>query len=70
MATEKTYYIVQYNDSYGNGNDKKIEVIVKNKEDFGKWLKQHNNERKLCGEFPESHKEFDLIPTTLFENKN
>ena len=70
MATKKTYYIVQYKDFYGNGNDKKIEVIVKNKEDFSKWLIKHNEERELSGEFPESHEEFDLIATTLFENKN
>ena len=58
------YYIVQYNDKYGNGNDKKIECLVKNKTAFKKWLKEHNSMRDAK---PERTDEFDLIPIGLFE---
>ena len=61
------YYIVQYNDKYGNGKDKYFECIVKDKESFDKWLKAHNEERKEQGEMEEGADEFDLIPINLFE---
>jgi len=43
----KTLYVVRYNDKYGNGNNKKLEVIVKSYEDFLKWLDEHNKQRKF-----------------------
>lgn len=58
----KTLYVVRYNDCYGNG-ETSLEVIVKNKTDFKKWLKQHNAERDGMKEKAE---EFDLIPLVLF----
>jgi len=67
--SKNTYYIVQYNDRYGNGYATKMECIVKNKTDFNKWFKQHNKERKDMGATPEYKEEFDLIPITLFETK-
>ena len=63
----KTYYIVQYNDCYGNGTDKSIETLVESKDDFKKWLEQHNKERIADGEIDESEEEFDLIPIELFK---
>lgn len=59
-------YIVQYNDRYGNGTDKKLECVVKSHEDFHKWLEQHNSERVADGNEEESTDEFDLIPIQLF----
>lgn len=63
----KTLYVVQYNDTYGNGNDKKLEVIVESKQQFIEWLNEHNDSRD--GE-PESADEFSLIPLTLFTSEN
>jgi hypothetical protein len=62
------YYIVQYNDKYGDGKDKYFECIVKDKVDFERWLKEHNEERDDAGEIEESAEEFDLIPIGLFES--
>lgn len=61
----ETYYIVQYNDCYGNGDNKTIECLVKDKKTFKKWLKQHNIDRKSDGNEPEDVEEFDLIPVNL-----
>ena len=62
-----TFYIVQYNDCYGNGDQKQNEVIVKNEAGFWKWLKQRNKERIAAGEMEEQVEEFDLIPIQLFK---
>lgn len=59
--------LVRYNDRYGNGTDKKDEVIVKSKADFKRWLKEHNAERKGMGAIKEHEDEFDLIELNLFE---
>lgn len=64
--TDNTFYIVQYNDIYGNGTDKKIECIVKDETTFNKWLKEHNQERIDMGADPEYKEEFNLIPVNLF----
>jgi hypothetical protein len=61
----KTLYVVRYNDCYGNG-DTYLEVIVESKDDFKKWLKQHNEDRQENGEIEEYEEEFDLIPLELF----
>jgi len=61
----KTLYVVRYNDCYGNG-DSNLEVIVESKDDFKKWLKQHNEDREENGEIEENEEEFDLIPLELF----
>ena len=61
----KTLYVVRYNDCYGNG-DTNLEVIVESKDDFKKWLKQHNEDRQENGEIEEYEEEFDLIPLELF----
>lgn len=60
------YYIVQYNDRYGNGSDKSIECILKSKDDFDAWLKNHNEMRDGA---EETSDEFDLIPIKLFTNQ-
>ena len=70
----KTLYVVQYNDCYGNGDNKKQETIVENNQQFLEWLKKHNEERKneyLENEddyLEEGVEEFDLIPLQLFTN--
>lgn len=64
----KTYFIVEYNDCYGNGYDKMFQCLVKNKTEFNKWLIQHNRERKAMGAQSDKKEEFDLIPVTLFNN--
>jgi len=64
--SKETFYIVQYNDCYGNGDDKKIECIVKNKTAFKKWLREHNKERRQMCEIGENSEEFNLIPANLF----
>jgi len=63
----KTFYIVQYNDKYGNGNDKHLECIVKDKQAFESWLMAHNTLRESEGELTESEDEFNLIPINLYE---
>lgn len=62
-----TFYIVQYNDRYGNGQNKAYECLVKSKAEFEEWLKRYNEEREEDGEMEESADEFDLIPISLFE---
>lgn len=70
---EKTLYLVQYNNYYGN-DEKKLEIIVESYEDFKKWLIKHNEERSahfddsvyFYADHYESEKEFDLIPLNLF----
>ena len=64
---ETTLYIVQYNDCYGNGDQKSNEVLVKDEATFWRWLKQRNKERIAEGEMEEQVEEFDLIPITLFK---
>lgn len=73
MKTQKVY-IVQYNDCYGNGNEKKLEAIIKSKDDFAIWLKQHNDNRRMDyisdDDFvEEKEEEFDLIPMDLLNFK-
>ena len=63
---KNTFYVVQYNDCYGNGDDTKIEVLVKSKADFKIWLKELNKERRSMGEIVEKSEEFNLIPIQLF----
>lgn len=64
----KTYFIVQYNDRYGNGDNKMFECIVENKTAFNNWLKEHNRERRGMGAKSEKKEEFNLIPINLFSN--
>lgn len=52
-------YVVRYNDKYGNGDNKCLEVIVNNENEFLEWLDEHNECR---GSEPEGREEFDLIP--------
>lgn len=69
----QTLYVVRYNDTHGNGKTK-LEVILKNKEEFWDWLAQHNKERADLQDLDvddddfcyEGEEEFDLIPLTLF----
>ena len=63
---KNSFFIVKYNDCYGNGEDTNFEILVKNKADFKKWLKLLNEERKANGEQKESAEEFTLIPIELF----
>ena len=62
-----TFYIVEYNDCYGNG-DRQIEVLVRNEQEFLRWLEIRNKERADAGELIEDLEEFDLIPIELFDN--
>lgn len=67
----KTFYVIQYNDCYGNGYTKKLEAIVESYEQFLEWLKKHNEERKADyledDEYlEETPEEFNLIPLQLF----
>ena len=62
----KTLYVVQYNDKYGNGDKKTLEIIVENRKQFLEWLDEHNKNRG--GENPEEEEEFDLIPLQLFKS--
>ena len=73
MRTKKVY-IVQYNDCYGNGSDKKLEVALESKDDFASWLEQHNDNRRMDyisdDDFiKENEEEFDLIPLDLLTFK-
>jgi hypothetical protein len=63
-----TLYVVQYNDCYGNGDKKTLEVIVKNRNHFLEWLDEHNESRG--GSEPEGEEEFDLIPLNLFVSES
>ena len=70
----KQVYIVQYNDCYGNGNDKMLEVVLESKDDFASWLEQHNDNRRMDyisdDDFiKENEEEFDLIPLDLLTFK-
>ena len=62
------YYIVQYNDRYGNGTDKVFETLVRDKQGFEDWLKAHNAQRYIDGEIEEDADEFELIAISLFES--
>lgn len=62
----KSVYIVKYNDRYGNGDEEYIEAVLANSGDFGKWLYQHNLEREIDGNPPESEDEFDVESVSLF----
>lgn len=68
IMESKTLYVVRYNDCYGNG-DEQLEVIVKSREDFLKWLEIHNDSRREDDDDEyfcyEGEKEFDLIPLNL-----
>lgn len=66
---KNTFYIVQYNDRYGNGQNKTNECLVKSKVEFQNWLKAYNKEREEQGEMEEGAEEFDLIPISLYEPK-
>jgi len=71
----KTLYVVKYNDTYGNGNKQKLEVIVDNRNNFLKWLDEHNESRRMDyitdDDFlKETEEEFDLIPLTLYVSEN
>jgi hypothetical protein len=68
----KTLYVVEYNDCYGNGTDKKLEVIVETHNQFLEWLKEHNENRRMDylddDDFVEENaEEFNLIPLNLFQ---
>ena len=52
-------YIIKYKET------NTIEGFVKNREDFIKWLKLHNNERIRDGEIPEFINEFELVASKL-----
>jgi len=72
MTMVKTLYVVEYNDCYGNGTDKKLEVIVETHNQFLEWLKEHNENRRMDylndDDFvEESAEEFNLIALNLFQ---
>jgi len=51
IKEDKQYYIVTYNDCYGNGDNTSVEGVM-TKEAFDKWLIEHNKDRvfEQCGE--------------------
>ena len=66
-------YVVEYNDCFGNGNDKKLEVIVESELAFKQWLKEHNENRKMDylsdDDFVEEiAEEFTLTPLRYIKN--
>lgn len=63
---DTSFFIVHYNDCYGNGDQKSNEVLVKNEAGFWKWLEERNKERVAAGEMKEQAEEFDLIPINLY----
>jgi hypothetical protein len=65
---KNTFYIVEYNDCYGNGDQKSNEVLVRSEQEFLRWLDIRNKERADAGELIEDVEEFDLIPIELFDN--
>jgi len=65
---KNTFYIVEYNDCYGNGDQKSNEVLVRNEQEFLRWLEIRNKERADAGDLVEDMEEFDLIPIELFDN--
>ena len=69
MATKKPktqrIYIIEYNDCFGNGDQKSTECAVTSKAGFKSWLAAHNKARKADGEEPECASEFDLKETIL-----
>jgi hypothetical protein len=65
---KNTFYIVEYNDCYGNGDQKSNEVLVRNEQEFLRWLEIRNKERADAGDLIEDMEEFDLIPIELFDN--
>jgi len=65
---DTSFFIVQYNDCYGNGDQKSNEVLVRNEQEFLRWLEIRNKERADAGELVEDMEEFDLIPIELFDN--
>ena len=74
MKTKKVY-IVQYNDCYGNGTDKKLEAVIESRDDFASWLEEHNDNRRMDyisdDDFiEESEEEFTLIPINLVTFNN
>jgi hypothetical protein len=66
-----TKYLIQYNDKYGNGDNKTIEGYLDKESDFTKWLIIHNQERASENgskidkngkyETDENEEEFDII---------
>ena len=69
----KILYVVEYNDCYGNGTNKKLEVIVESELAFEQWLKKHNEDRRMDylddDDFvEESAEEFTLKPLKYIEN--
>lgn len=64
---KQTVYIIQYNDCYGNGDQKSIEGVITSKSGFTQWLKEHNANRKADGNSKEGKDEFDLIECDLLD---
>jgi len=72
MKTE-TVYIIKYNDRFGNGDDTSIDGVIKNQEDFPKWLENRNKLRsegvtdeEELEDLIETAEEFDIISTTMY----
>jgi len=81
FVPKEEYFIVQYNDCYGNGDQKQYEGVM-TRPGFETWLVEHNERRwneVACGEKDsedhlnkkcccfENEDEFDLIPTTIIK---
>ncbi len=62
----KQVIVVRFNDKFGYGIDKDIEVVVDSHRQFAKRLKERNKEKRKedpeCG--LDKEEEFDLIPVS------
>ena len=60
-GTDTNVYLIEYNDIYGNGEDKYIEGYIENINEFDEWLSEHNKTRIDDGNDPENAEEFNII---------
>ena len=60
-------YLVEYNDIYGTGQGKVLEVALTSEKDFKIWLDEHNARRVSEGEMEEGADEFNLIELSVYQ---
>ena len=66
---KKTFYVVEYNDCYGNGT-RELKVIVESHKDFLDWLQKHNNAKRTAfRDNNDTEAEFNLIPLELYQSQ-
>ena len=67
VVKQKEIFIIQYNDCYGNGDNKSFEGALEKRSDFKLWLEEHNKVRTDEGEMEEEKEEFNLIRLSLYK---